>query len=81
MMEIALRAKNKTGAVVTSLTMTGPWFDVNSVLSQFKVLVAPSDAELFEAEMVGVLRPGNKATAENGGAPPRRVVEKPEIVR
>ena len=73
MMEMTLRAKNKTGADVAMLTMTGPHFDINSVLGQFKVLVAPSDADKFEAQIVGLLRPGNTASAKLSGAPRPRL--------
>jgi hypothetical protein len=58
MMEITIRATNSSGLEVAKLTVTGIWIDTNSILSQFKVMLAPSDANAFEALVSGILKPG-----------------------
>ena len=61
MMQLKITAKNKNGLVTAELTMLGGFFDVNGVLSQFKVLVSPSDADQFFLDVQGQLRPGANA--------------------
>ena len=63
MMELKIFARNKSGAEVAALTMTVPMLDVNSVMSQFKVLVAPTDADNYEMAVQGLLTPHRKNTA------------------
>jgi len=63
MMELKITARNKSGAEVAALTMTVPMLDVNSVMSQFKVLVAPTDADSYEMAVQGLLTPHRKNTA------------------
>ena len=60
MMELTIKAKNKAGTEVAVLTMTVPMLDVNSVMSQFKVLVAPTDADNYEMAVQGLLTPHRK---------------------
>ena len=60
MMELKITARNKSGAEVAALTMTVPMLDVNSVMSQFKVLVAPTDADNYEMAVQGLLTPHRK---------------------
>jgi hypothetical protein len=62
MMELKIFARNKSGAEVAALTMTVPMLDVNSVMSQFKVLVAPTDADNYEMAVQGLLTPHRKNT-------------------
>lgn len=62
MMELTIKAKNKAGTAVAVLTMTVPMLDVNSVMSQFKVLVAPTDADNYEMACLGLLTPHRKNT-------------------
>jgi hypothetical protein len=60
MMELKIFARNKSGGEVAALTMTVPMLDVNSVMSQFKVLVAPTDADNYEMAVQGLLTPHRK---------------------
>jgi len=62
MMELKIFARNKSGTEVAALTMTVPMLDVNSVMSQFKVLVAPTDADNYEMAVQGLLTPHRKNT-------------------
>ena len=62
MMELKIFARNKAGTEVAALTMTVPMLDVNSVMSQFKVLVAPTDADNYEMAVQGLLTPHRKNT-------------------
>jgi len=63
MMELKITAKNKSGTEVAALTMTVPMLDVNSVMSQFKVLVAPTDADSYEMAVQGLLTPHRRNTS------------------
>lgn len=54
-MELTISAENNTGMVVAELVMRGPAFDINSVMAQFKVLVAPTDSNKFKLSVFGLL--------------------------